>query len=190
MENLVAPPGCYAFVYRWFLAQREAALGLIMSSESPCSSSVGLRERSCVQGHQHSDWLLRALRNSHLPLELSVTFPSASMVGALRNTDQAFGPGQERGPLTPAGRPTLLDLRPRLTNVSYLQRSQRGKTAEASAHPGPYQGAPPLRVEGYGRGQDMLVSGSHLHSDGLSQLLAIEDAFHIVLWCRGPFLHS
>lgn len=36
----------------------------------------------------------------------------------------------------------------------------------------------------------MLTSGSHLHGDGLSQFLAIEDAFHIVLWCRGPSLHS
>lgn len=29
-----------------------------------------------------------------------------------------------------------------------------------------------------------------LHGDGLSQFLAIEDALHIVLWCRGPSLHS
>lgn len=32
--------------------------------------------------------------------------------------------------------------------------------------------------------------GAHLYSDGLAQLLAVEDAFHIVLWCGGALLHS
>lgn len=116
------------------------------------------------------------------------------LVEALRNSDQGFRPGQQRGPLASAGRPTLLDLRPRLSNhQSPTEELRRGKTTEAStwAHTeGSSALGPTPRSGRLWEGQSMPVSGSHLHSDGLSQLLSIEDAFHVVLWCRGPSLHS
>jgi hypothetical protein len=168
---------------------------LIMSSESPCSSHVGLRERNCAQGHWHSDQLPGALRRQpHTTHDLSVTFSSRLTVEALRKSDQGFGPGQQRAPLSSAGRPTLLVLRPKMTKHQPPQRCKRwGKATEACtwAHTEGFSAqGPTSRIDRLWEGQDMLVSGSHLHGDRLSQLLAIEDAFYIVLWCRGPSLHS
>lgn len=121
---------------------------LIMSSESLCSSHVGLRERSCAQGHWPSDRLPGALRRQPFTThDLSVTFSRRFTVEALRKSDQGFGPGQQRGPLS-AGRPTLLDLRSKLTkhqSPTGEQEAGQGKSSSTlgSARKGSLPGAYP-----------------------------------------------
>lgn len=125
------------------------------------------------------------LGNNHMAHMISES-PSQvdPLVDALKKSDQGFGPGQQRGPLASAGRPTLLALRLRLTNCQ-SPTEEREVGQDNGGCPGPYPSERRLW-----EGQNMFVSGSHLHSDGLRQFLAIEDAFHIVLWRRGPSLHS
>lgn len=85
--------------------------------------------------------------------DLSVTFSSRFTVEALRKNDQGFGPGQQRGPLSSAGRPTLLDLRPKLTKHQSPTGEQEAGQGNRSSTEGLSAQGLPLGWTGYGRGR-------------------------------------